>query len=165
MQVAHREGETGCYLTVKDNQVVTLHPSSGLKANPEWVVFNEFIFTAKPYIRTVSEVRPEWYVPSCLPSCGTSLITMCRLLELAPSYFDLSSFPDGETKRRLQSVMNEVQQSRRSDANGEASSHTSSSTTLFTLDDVVAMLTQMSTSTPASTLEDAIERLKEMSTR
>ncbi|KAF4586654.1 DEAH-box ATP-dependent RNA helicase prp43 [Pleurotus pulmonarius] len=147
MQVAHREGEKGCYLTVKDNQVVTLHPSSGLKANPEWVVFNEFILTAKPYIRTVSEVRPEW------------------LLELAPSYFDLSSIPDGETKRRLQSVMNEVQQSRRSDANREASSHTSSSTTLFTLDDVVAMLTQMSTSTPASTLEDAIERLKEMSTR
>ena len=26
---------------------------------------------------------------------------MCRLLEYAPNYFDLSTFPDGETKRAL----------------------------------------------------------------
>ncbi|KAG5220174.1 pre-mRNA-splicing factor ATP-dependent RNA helicase [Salix suchowensis] len=88
MQVAHREGEKGSYLTVKDNQVVALHPSCGLDTQPEWVLFNEFVLTTRPYIRTVSEVRPEW------------------LLEFAPSYFDLSSFPDGETKRTLQKVMN-----------------------------------------------------------
>ncbi|KAF4583901.1 DEAH-box ATP-dependent RNA helicase prp43 [Pleurotus pulmonarius] len=88
MQVAHREGEKGSYLTVKDNQVVALHPSCGLDTQPEWVLFNEFVLTTRPYIRTVSEVRPEW------------------LLEFAPSYFDLSSFPDGETKRALQKVLN-----------------------------------------------------------
>ena len=60
MQVAHTEGEKGGYLTVKDNQVVSLHPSCGLDAQPEWVVFNEFVLTTKPYIRTVSEVKPEW---------------------------------------------------------------------------------------------------------
>ncbi|KAF9500644.1 pre-mRNA-splicing factor ATP-dependent RNA helicase PRP43 [Pleurotus eryngii] len=145
MQAAHRGGEKGSYLTIKDNQVVYLHPSSGLKGNPEWVLFNEFILTTKPYIRTVSEVRPEW------------------LLELAPSYFDLSSFPDGETKRRLRKVMRKVQQSRQSNAYREASSHSSGSTALYTSDDVVAMLTQMSTSTSAFTLEDAIARFKEMS--
>ncbi|KAL4254026.1 RNA helicase [Pleurotus pulmonarius] len=88
MQVAHREGEKGSYLTVKDNQVVALHPSCGLDTQPEWVLFNEFVLTTRPYIRTVSEVRPEW------------------LLEFALSYFDLSSFPDGETKRALQKVLN-----------------------------------------------------------
>ncbi|KAF7416226.1 DEAH-box ATP-dependent RNA helicase prp43 [Pleurotus ostreatus] len=88
MQVAHREGEEGSYLTVKDNQVVALHPSCGLDTQPEWVLFNEFVLTTRPYIRTVSEVRPEW------------------LLEFAPSYFDLSTFQDGETKRALQKVMN-----------------------------------------------------------
>ena len=60
MQVAHKEGEKGAYLTVKDNQVVSLHPSCGLDTQPEWVIFNEFVLTTKPYIRTVSEVRPEW---------------------------------------------------------------------------------------------------------
>ncbi|KAI0739572.1 pre-mRNA-splicing factor ATP-dependent RNA helicase PRP43 [Daedaleopsis nitida] len=83
MQVAHKEGEKNAYLTVKDNQVVSLHPSCGLDATPEWVIFNEFVLTTKPYIRTVSEVRPEW------------------LMEYAPMYFDLSSFPDGEMKRTL----------------------------------------------------------------
>ncbi|KAG5220181.1 DEAH-box ATP-dependent RNA helicase [Salix suchowensis] len=140
MQAAHREGEKGSYVTIKDNQVVYLHPSSGLKGNPEWVLFNEFILTTKPYIRTVP-----------------------KLLELAPSYFDLSSFPDGETKRRLRKVMRKVQQSRQSNAYREASSHSSGSTALYTSDDVVAMLTQMSTSTSAFTLEDAIARFKEMS--
>ena len=60
MQVAHKEGEKNAYLTVKDNQVVNLHPSCGLDSQPEWVIFNEFVLTTKPYIRTVSEVRPEW---------------------------------------------------------------------------------------------------------
>ena len=60
MQVAHKEGEKGQYLTVKDNQAVGLHPSCGLDTSPEWVIFNEFVLTTKPYIRTVTEIRPEW---------------------------------------------------------------------------------------------------------
>ncbi|PIL32647.1 hypothetical protein GSI_05351 [Ganoderma sinense ZZ0214-1] len=87
MQVAHKEGEKNGYLTVKDNQVVSLHPSCGLDTSPEWVIFNEFVLTTKPYIRTVTEVKPEW------------------LLELAAPYFDLSTFTDGETKRALQRAL------------------------------------------------------------
>ncbi|KAK7014946.1 putative pre-mRNA-splicing factor ATP-dependent RNA helicase prp43 [Favolaschia claudopus] len=87
MQIAHKEGEKGNYLTVKDNQVVALHPSCGLDTQPEWVIFNEFVLTTRPYIRTVSEVRAEW------------------LLDFAQTYFDLSSFPDGETKRALDRVV------------------------------------------------------------
>ena len=60
MQVAHKEGEKNAYLTAKDNQIVSLHPSCGLDSSPEWVIFNEFVLTTKPYIRTVTEVRPEW---------------------------------------------------------------------------------------------------------
>ncbi|KAH6904007.1 pre-mRNA-splicing factor ATP-dependent RNA helicase PRP43 [Coprinopsis sp. MPI-PUGE-AT-0042] len=51
MQVAHREGEKGNYLTIKDNQVVALQP---------------------------------------------------QLLEYAPLYYDLKTFPASETKRALQ---------------------------------------------------------------
>ncbi|KAH7919672.1 P-loop containing nucleoside triphosphate hydrolase protein [Leucogyrophana mollusca] len=88
MQVAHKEGEKGNYLTVKDNQVVGLHPSCGLDNQPEWVIFNEFVLTTRPYIRTVTEVRVEW------------------LLEYATQYYDLSTFTDGETKRALQRAAN-----------------------------------------------------------
>ncbi|KAG9013115.1 DEAH-box ATP-dependent RNA helicase prp43 [Tulasnella sp. 427] len=87
MQVAHKEGEKNNYLTVKDNQVVGLHPSCGLDSTPEWVIFNEFVLTTRPFIRTVTEVKPEW------------------LLEYAGSYFDLKTFADGETKRALQRVL------------------------------------------------------------
>lgn len=86
MQVAHKEGEKGSYLTVKDNQVVSLHPSCGLETQPEWVLFNEFVLTTRPFIRTVAEIRLEW------------------LLELAANYYDMTTFTDGETKRALQRV-------------------------------------------------------------
>ncbi|KAF8958432.1 P-loop containing nucleoside triphosphate hydrolase protein [Flammula alnicola] len=88
MQVAHKEGEKGNYITVKDNQVVALHPSCGLDTQPEWVLFNEFVLTTRPYIRTVSEIKAEW------------------LIEYAANYFDPSTFSDGETKRALQRAWN-----------------------------------------------------------
>jgi len=83
MQVAHLE-RNGHYLTVKDNQVVALHPSAGLSKKPEWVLYNEFVLTSKNYIRTVTEVRPEW------------------LMEVAPHYYDLQNFPQCEAKRVLE---------------------------------------------------------------
>ena len=49
------------WLTVY-HQVVALHPSCGLDTQPEWVMFNEFVLTSRPYIRTVTDVRPEWFV-------------------------------------------------------------------------------------------------------
>ncbi|EKM51224.1 uncharacterized protein PHACADRAFT_177891 [Phanerochaete carnosa HHB-10118-sp] len=88
MQVAHREGEKNQYMTVKDNQVVGLHPSCGLDNSPEWVIFNEFVLTTRPYVRTVTTVLPEW------------------LLEYAPSYFRLDDFKDSEMKRALVRVVN-----------------------------------------------------------
>lgn len=60
MHVAHKEGDKNGYLTVKDNQIVGLHPSTGLDNSPEWVLYNEFVLTTRNFIRTVTEVRPEW---------------------------------------------------------------------------------------------------------
>lgn len=88
MHVAHKEGEKGQYITVKDNQPVGLHPSCGLDTQPEWVLFNEFVLTTRPYIRTVSEVKAEW------------------LLEYAPLYYDLNTFTDSETKYALMRAAN-----------------------------------------------------------
>lgn len=60
-QIAHLE-RTGHYLTVKDNQVVQLHPSTVLDHKPEWVLYNEFVLTTKNYIRTCTDIKPEWWV-------------------------------------------------------------------------------------------------------
>ncbi|KAH9019755.1 P-loop containing nucleoside triphosphate hydrolase protein [Lactarius hengduanensis] len=87
MQVAHKEGEKGSYITIKDNQAVSLHPSCGLDTQPEWVLFNEFVLTTRAYIRTVTDIRAEW------------------LLELTANYYDLASFPDSEAKLALQRVL------------------------------------------------------------
>jgi HrpA-like RNA helicase len=54
--VAHLE-RTGHYLTIKDNQVVQLHPSTCLDHKPEWVIYNEFVLTTKNYIRTVTDIK------------------------------------------------------------------------------------------------------------
>ena len=83
MQVAHLERQ-GSYLTVKDNQTVSLHPSTCLDHKPEWVVYNEFVLTTKNYIRICTEVKGDW------------------LIDIAPHYYDLSNFPKCEALRVLE---------------------------------------------------------------
>lgn len=90
MQVARREGNGKNYTTVKDEQSVLLHPSTVLAQNDEWVVYNEFVLTSKNYIRNVTSVKPEW------------------LLDIAPNYYDLDAFKEGETKKALQRVANKM---------------------------------------------------------
>lgn len=83
MQVAHLE-RTGHYLTVKDNQMVHLHPSACLDHKPEWVIYNEFVLTSRNFIRIVTDIRGEW------------------LIDVAPHYYDLSNFPQCEARRQLE---------------------------------------------------------------
>jgi len=85
MQVAHLE-KSGHYLTIKDNQVVALHPSSNLTTKPEWVLYHEFVLTSKNFVRTVTQVRGEW------------------LIDIAPHYYDTSSFPKSEAKTQLERI-------------------------------------------------------------
>jgi pre-mRNA-splicing factor ATP-dependent RNA helicase DHX15/PRP43 len=59
---------------------------------PEWCVYNEFVLTSKNYIRTVSEISPEW------------------LFEISPEYFDLDELKNGEAKRKLERVYRRVKE-------------------------------------------------------
>ncbi|EEH06598.1 pre-mRNA-splicing factor [Histoplasma capsulatum G186AR] len=85
MQVAKKESQgKNLYRTVKDNnEPVLLHPSSVLGHEAEWVLYNEFVLTTKNYVRTVTAVKGEW------------------LLDIAPVYYDISSFPKGEIRSAL----------------------------------------------------------------
>lgn len=85
MQVASKpNGNSKNFTTVKDSQDVFLHPSTVMAPDNRWVVYNEFVLTTKNYIRTVTAVEPEW------------------LLELAPKYYDLGTFKDGDAKMSLE---------------------------------------------------------------
>ncbi|XP_036333545.1 putative pre-mRNA-splicing factor ATP-dependent RNA helicase PRP1 [Rhagoletis pomonella] len=90
MQVAHLE-RTGHYLTIKDNQNVQLHPSTCLDHKPDWVIYNEFVLTTKNYIRTVTDIKPEW------------------LLTLAPQYYEMTNFPQCEAKRQLEMLQQRIE--------------------------------------------------------
>jgi HrpA-like RNA helicase len=90
MQCAHLE-RTGHYLTIKDNQVVQLHPSTCMDHKPEWVIYNEFVLTTKNYIRTVTEIKPEW------------------LIRIAPNYYDLDNFPDCAAKIHLRQIQAKIE--------------------------------------------------------
>lgn len=74
MQVAHLES-TGHYLTVKDNEIVHLHPSCSLAFKPEWVIYGNLVLTSRNYIGIVTNVQEEW------------------LIDFAPHYYDLNNFP------------------------------------------------------------------------
>jgi len=64
MQVAMRESTGKLYRTIKDDQAVVIHPSSVLKTDYDWVVYNEFVLTNKQYVRTCTGIRPEWLLVS-----------------------------------------------------------------------------------------------------
>lgn len=84
MQVAKKEAQgKSVYTTIKDNQSVLLHPSTVLAHDAEWVLYNEFVLTTKNYIRTVVSIKPEW------------------LLDIAPTYYDVNSFPKGDIRSSL----------------------------------------------------------------
>ena len=90
MQVAKKDSSGKSYITV-DNQNVVLHPSTVLAQESEWVLYNEFVLTSKNYIRTVTSVKPEW------------------LLDIAPQYYDLSTFKKGEMKTGLEKAAQRMQ--------------------------------------------------------
>ena len=110
MQVAKKAQGAKHYVTVKDQQVVSLHPSTVLETLPEWVIYNEyllilmdstnirFVLTTKNFIRTITNIKPEW------------------LLEIAPSYYDLSdtkAFPkNSEVRVALTAVANRIAKAR-----------------------------------------------------
>ncbi|XP_074274645.1 putative pre-mRNA-splicing factor ATP-dependent RNA helicase DEAH2 isoform X3 [Silene latifolia] len=98
MQVAHLE-RTGHYLTVKDNQVVHLHPSNCLDHKPEWVIYNEYVLTSRNFIRTVTDIRGEW------------------LVDIAPHYYDLINFPNCEAKRVLEKLYKKREKDREESKN------------------------------------------------
>ena len=63
------------YTTVvgSNPELVALHPSTVIQHRPQWVMYNEFVLTAKKFIRTVTEVDASW------------------LLEVAPHYFTVDN--------------------------------------------------------------------------
>ncbi|XP_060560952.1 ATP-dependent RNA helicase DHX15 homolog [Ruditapes philippinarum] len=90
MQVAHLE-RTGHYMTIKDNQIVQFHPSTCLDHTPEWVLYNEFVLTAENYIRTVTDVKPEWMV------------------QIAPQYYNIPNLRNCKAKRQVERIIAKVQ--------------------------------------------------------
>lgn len=56
----------------------------------DWLIYNEFVLTSKNYIRTVTQIKPEW------------------LQEIAPGYYDLSTFTKGDVKQALERVAEKV---------------------------------------------------------
>ena len=96
LQVAHLQ-KAGHYLTFKDDQVVAIHPSTTIDHKPEWVFYNEFVLTTKNYIRTVTEVQPEWLFQAC------------------PEYFDIADIKNGEAKRKLERVYKRIKEDEESD--------------------------------------------------
>jgi pre-mRNA-splicing factor ATP-dependent RNA helicase DHX15/PRP43 len=84
MQVAYRQ-RSGDYITIKDNQIVSLHPSTVIATSrPTWVLYEEFVLTTKNFIRTNTVTSVDW------------------LIEVASHYFDMSNFPECETKNELE---------------------------------------------------------------
>lgn len=54
-----RDGQS--YRTVKNGQVVYVHPSSTMmEVNPKWVLYFELVLTSKEYMRSVMPIKPEW---------------------------------------------------------------------------------------------------------
>ena len=56
------------------------------------MLFQDFVLTSRNFIRSCTAVRVEW------------------LVELAPHYFELENWPEGETKGELERAYRRLQQ-------------------------------------------------------
>lgn len=92
MQIAMLNPSSGNYLQLEGTQEASIHPSSCLKRKPEWIVYSDYVFTSNAYLRTISEIQPEW------------------LFEASPTYFEPSSLMEGQIKRALTFVMKRIQE-------------------------------------------------------
>jgi pre-mRNA-splicing factor ATP-dependent RNA helicase DHX15/PRP43 len=62
MQCAHIEAGGKHYMTVRDQQMAYIHPSSFLTHKPEWVLYHETMVTDRLYMRTVTAITPEMLI-------------------------------------------------------------------------------------------------------
>ncbi|KAA6361150.1 MAG: hypothetical protein EZS28_043324 [Streblomastix strix] len=86
MQVAHFE-KIYHYIIAGGGQAVYILLSSCVQTNTTWVMYNELVLMNKHFIRTVTEIVPEWIV------------------ELAPQYYHPESFPEGEARTAIDQVI------------------------------------------------------------
>mmetsp|Transcript_70055 Transcript_70055/g.194680 ORF Transcript_70055/g.194680 Transcript_70055/m.194680 type:complete len:713 (-) Transcript_70055:294-2432(-) len=88
MQAAYlsRDKTGGTYLTMRDNQEAALHPFTCLQHKPDWIVYNKVSINSRYFLRVATQVRVEW------------------LVELAPKFFDVKTFPKCEAKLQLEKI-------------------------------------------------------------
>jgi len=100
-QVAHLEPQ-GFYYTVKEHQIVSIHPSSGLAGfKPEWLLYNDFVLTNKNYIRICLKISPR------------------DLIEINPEYYDIDELPNGTIKRELIKTIRQMEEDRKFNKKGK----------------------------------------------
>eukprot|EP01029_Cantina_marsupialis_P020963 TRINITY_DN496_c1_g1_i1.p1 TRINITY_DN496_c1_g1~~TRINITY_DN496_c1_g1_i1.p1 ORF type:complete len:734 (-),score=186.24 TRINITY_DN496_c1_g1_i1:300-2441(-) len=83
MNIAYYSDARQCYIAIKDNQEVTIHPSTTLDHRPKWLLYDEMFLSVRTYIRNCTEIKPEW------------------LIMYAPMYFNPSLMVEGEPKWEL----------------------------------------------------------------
>ena len=66
-----------------------------MRRKPEWVVYNEYIFTKKDFLTGVSEVRVEW------------------LFEASPSFYDISPVREGLLMKALVSAKKTIDEDKK----------------------------------------------------
>lgn len=92
MQVAHLQ-KNNIYQTVKDSNMVLMHPSSVLQRKPLFVLYQDFVLTKKNYIRTILEVQPEW---------------LLQTPGIVREYFDPRGIKNIDTRKELERVEREM---------------------------------------------------------
>ena len=86
--VARLQPSGDSYRTIKNHQTVHLHPNSGIfEDRPRWVIYHELVLTSKEFIRTLTEIQPEW------------------LLEVAPHFYKSKELEDS-SKKKMPKVRN-----------------------------------------------------------
>lgn len=85
--VAYFDKENMGYIFPNNADPAPIHRASGLWGKtPKWVLFSEYVFTDKGYLRTVSEIDEKWIVPS------------------SPDFFEPSRFSKSPLFRQLKNL-------------------------------------------------------------
>ena len=97
-------------MTIKDNQVVGIHPSSVLDHRPDFVLYHDFVLTKNNYIRTCLGKFIYLYYYYNIPIKEHIFVEIKGewLFEIAKDYFNPRNIKHIETRKELDRLEKEV---------------------------------------------------------
>lgn len=94
MQTCVYNASTKKYQFMTGQKEADIHPSSAIRFVPQWLLYTEYIYTNREFVRGCSEIEPSWIIDAC------------------PEFYDPERYPIGAIKDALNRLLRDAKKSK-----------------------------------------------------